>query len=562
MASARPGDKNPSAGRRESGTDAAIPFGPILAGLADAAREQLVSSLEASAGLPVQAAALTSARLDLLSTMSGVSALALWDMMQESGSGFTALADRSAIDGIENALADYPVLLEHVRTLSAQWVAHLVGIANVAALDLADVRPTQPEQKQSGVLQISGIEPGWSDRHGGGRTVTRMALSNGRTIAYKPRSLSPEGLVARVLSWLDEGRGGAVPSPPWLLDRESHGWMEWVEPADCTDSRDVHLFFRRSGAQLLVLHLLGAVDCHAENLIARGAEPVLIDAETLGHPEVERFEDASVLRTGYLPYWKRLGGSWIGMGGLGSTGIQESPWEVGSWQNFNTDRMALNYAPVAFAELTNLPVLDGRRMPAWEYADDVVSGYIEAGRAILERRGDLDAGGGPLDAMEDTKARFLARPTQFYGELLESTLRPAALKDADQVRQTLTRRLREAPGPPSMRSGSLLTELIRLEVAALMRMDIPRFEMRLGSTTLQSPDGEIERFVDAPGSSSIRNRFDRLSVERLEGDSGLIRAALAMDALYHAGRMQAGPESGVETRERRFYPFRPRLVTG
>ena len=37
---------------------------------------------------------------------------------------------------------------------------------------------------------------------------------------------------------------------------------------------------------LAVLHALGATDVHRENLVAAGDRPVLVDAETVMHPQL------------------------------------------------------------------------------------------------------------------------------------------------------------------------------------------------------------------------------------------------------------------------------------
>ena len=45
-------------------------------------------------------------------------------------------------------------------------------------------------------------------------------------------------------------------------------------------------FYRRQGVLLALLYLLGMTDIHHENLIACADQPVLVDVETLLHPDL------------------------------------------------------------------------------------------------------------------------------------------------------------------------------------------------------------------------------------------------------------------------------------
>jgi lantibiotic modifying enzyme len=46
---------------------------------------------------------------------------------------------------------------------------------------------------------------------------------------------------------------------------------------------EIKRYYQRAGQLLCLLYVLGANDCHNENLIACGEHPVLVDLETLMH---------------------------------------------------------------------------------------------------------------------------------------------------------------------------------------------------------------------------------------------------------------------------------------
>ena len=87
-----------------------------------------------------------------------------------------------------------------------------------------------------------------------------------------------------LLAWLNAAGAPVTLRPLRVLDRHTHGWVECVDPAPCPDPAVVTRYYQRAGALLCLVHLLQGSDCHAENLIAAGEDPVLVDCETLLDP--------------------------------------------------------------------------------------------------------------------------------------------------------------------------------------------------------------------------------------------------------------------------------------
>ena len=98
-----------------------------------------------------------------------------------------------------------------------------------------------------------------------------------------------------------------------MIDRGSHGWVEFIAAQSCQSEDEVQRFCERQGSYLALLHALHAVDFHCENLIAMGEHPVFLDLETLFHPDIVGMHGqsadqiaggalgSSVLRVGLLP---------------------------------------------------------------------------------------------------------------------------------------------------------------------------------------------------------------------------------------------------------------------
>jgi lantibiotic modifying enzyme len=56
--------------------------------------------------------------------------------------------------------------------------------------------------------------------------------------------------------------------------------VEVVEYLPCQNQEEIKRYYQRAGQLLCLLYVLGANDCHNENLIACGEYPVLVDLET------------------------------------------------------------------------------------------------------------------------------------------------------------------------------------------------------------------------------------------------------------------------------------------
>ena len=125
---------------------------------------------------------------------------------------------------------------------------------------------------------------GLSDPHRGGRQVFAVTFANGRRLIYKPKDMGIDVAYNALLTWLNAAGAPITLRPLLVLDRQTHGWVECADPAPCADRAAVTRYYHRAGALMCLVHLLQGSDCHAENLIAAGEDPVLVDCETLLDP--------------------------------------------------------------------------------------------------------------------------------------------------------------------------------------------------------------------------------------------------------------------------------------
>ncbi|HSK80119.1 MAG TPA: type 2 lanthipeptide synthetase LanM family protein, partial [Thermoanaerobaculia bacterium] len=324
-----------------------------------------------------------------------------------------------------------------------------------------------------------------------------------------------------------------------VLDRGGHGWVEFVTPAPCRNPGEIRRFYQRQGGYLALFRLLEATDFHAENLIAAGEHPVLVDLETFFHPRIDvpdlaaadtcpgaSFTD-SVLRSGMLPAraWGDDEHGGVDLSGLGSAAGQMTkpfwgPVEVGTDQ-MRYERKAMQIPPV-----DNLPSLNGEPVFLPDQAGEIENGFRRMDRLLHEKREELLSPSGPLAAFADTPMRVVLRPTQGYGMLLLESFHPHGLGNAFEQARLFDRLWGACERRPWME------RLIPAELRDLERGDVPLFTSRPGSRDLWTSRAErLEGFFASSGLERVAERLRRGSAEDLERQTWTVRASLAVVAL-------------------------------
>lgn len=521
-----------------------------MALLAPAARAQLVRQL-----------------LGSLSTVSAPTWLAELDLVRPAGARLllTLLPDatppgtRTVYDafvrtlhagGLTRCFAERPALARVLAEVVLGWVDASSSFLTHLAQDWTDVAQCFGADPCAHEPPVQALQVNLSDRHNGGRSVLGLRLACGTCIAYKPRPVAGEAAFNAFLRWTArKGHALGVPAVRTLavLARPGHGWVEWVVPEEVADADAGRRFFRRAGVLLGAVHLLWGTDCHRENLIAAGEHPVLIDAETLCHHEpapeifgvpsssatsIDRHFRDSVLRTGLLPRWDMLGGRAIDVSGLGGSTADEVERED-AWLAINTDFMCIGTRRAETATQPHRARLAGQVLRAEDHADELLAGFDAFYRFAMRERARLLAADGPLAPFRGLPTRFVLRPTDVYHMLTLTSLTPARMRDGIErslAFEPLCRALVSAGTRP--RAWSLL----RAEIAALSRLDVPYFHGDSASTALRGEGVEVQGFFAEPSFDAVLRRVRDLDEDDLALQRALVRGAL--DARQATAPMQ------------------------
>lgn len=451
----------------------------------------------------------------------------------------------------------YPVLARVLATTWLQWhetTAELVArihhdVPLVASLDhtgpAANPKADQATDPDS-TPQVVRFATGEGDSHAGGRSVAEVELSDGATWFLKPRNSGGQQALSAVFDAVSAAGDPLELQLPETIERDGYCWVRKVTRADCHSPADVASYFFRAGILTRVLQALGATDFHHENVIPVGAQPVLIDLETVFGPgggwrvagvddsdesdppvatQAVATEAATVARImADTPAATSMISSFVDgppgrdsvdIGALAGPSEALTPYLVAHLEPTPAGpQLRRKRVPLVTGEA--LPTQGGARVAATEYAAEVIAGYAEGDRR-LRACPSADA----LLTRDNPGVRYVARPTQVYSRLLALSLGPAALSDGIERAMVIERLWRAA--------GTCPPQLIVAEAAALERLDVPMFTAEFTSTDLLTDTGE--RIVDAHATSPRAAAIARLGRIHTRSDAvdDLCAALFAMN---------------------------------
>ncbi len=452
---------------------------------------------------------------------------------------FRSFVDRLRRDDVRlGILREYPVLARQRVARAGRWVGVTLELLERLCADRELIQSTFSPDDEIGLLVR--LHPGAGDRHRDGRSVVIADFSSGLRVVYKPRSVLADLHFQELVEWFN--RRGLAPDLRTIrvVDRGTHGWLEFVAPGGCRTEAAVSEFYRRQGAYLMLFHLVAASDFHCENLIAAGEHPVPVDLEAIFHARLPagggewnaagaRTIEDSVLAVGLLPQRLRAQARAPGadVSGLGGAAGQVLPYRAAAWERAGTDEMRFARQQATTVAAGNRPSLGGADANPCDHAHEIVEGFTRAYRLVSKHRGELLSPAGPLSRFAYDEVRAILRPTQTYAVLLEESFHPDVLRDSLD-RDLLLDRLWVA-----VEALPHLARVISAERHDLHNGDIPIFTARPAARTLWTSSGRaIDDFFDEPALSRVRERLDGLGERDLKLQTWFIRASMAASPEY------------------------------
>jgi type 2 lantibiotic biosynthesis protein LanM len=429
----------------------------------------------------------------------------------------------------ESLTPHYPTLLPRLNEVMRNRAVAASEFARRFAADRPRLGMLVP-----GGGELSTVSFGAGDSHQGGRSVVLVDLQDQRLI-YKPRSLAIDSAIA---TFLDQLFGQVEAADrirvPAVLQGDSYGWSEFIAHRYCDSAAELRTYYTRLGHWIALARLFGTTDLHAENLIACGPTPVVIDCETLFTPHPiykpaqlgDAFDQAAillggtVLQSGLLP-GRGAGLGWYGVdsSAAGSLPSQQPVMHAPRIVDAGTDLARLAVVAVQSPTARNHPSPSPELDVYWP---QVLEGFDElTGRLVaLDRAGSLASYFSPF---RDVDIRAVPRATEAYAELGRMLWHPVSLHDEPVAIQRATTLLAAHGDATPMAPSDPV--VIRAEVADLLVGDIPFFATTPGTGRLLGPRGTSwGEPHDVLADTLTRWRAADLEVEREMIQSSLVCA--------------------------------------
>lgn len=330
----------------------------------------------------------------------------------------------------------FPVLAGLWCQIISQWRTYVMEVLSRFMLD----RHALSRAFFSGrpIARIVDLRCDLSDWHNSGRSVARLQFEAGSVI-YKPRPGLGEWEWFSLLESMNRRSFRPKLRAARVLRRKDYCWMEYVEALPCRSEAAARRFYQRMGGMIAAAYLLRAVDCHRDNAIACGEDPVLVDADALWH--VSSLTAAQppldlLYRTGFFPNSRR-------------SSLQSRSSILGRTTKGN-----------------HLPRMDGTGLSAGPYAREIIGGFTRAWRSILGSKPRRSAFLRQLVRIRSCERRWIYWATEKYGAIRQASIQPAVLRSGKERSRLITRLCTRT---------IVSSAVVRAETQALKRLDIPYF---------------------------------------------------------------------------------------
>jgi hypothetical protein len=410
-------------------------------------------------------------------------------------------------------LESAPGLAYVIGITCAQWADAADEMFERLSADRALLRTEFWHGSDAGA--IVGIRADAGDRHAGGRSVALIDFAHGPSLVYKSKDLSHVAAFQSLLGFLDSDLRTRR-----VLLRPGYGWEERVLQAPCDDETGFTRFYRRLGRLSRVMQLVAGRDMWADNLLACGEHPVVIDLECVlfatarplpgfnADPSAIEELNASVVATSMvLQPW--------------SDSLKMPVLDVGCLSRASDVRRADG------SDLLPLPpyrpYTDADLADPWAYGTEVLAGYQEMQETLVAKRAELVE---VLAAFRDAPVRHIRRNTWDCYRLVRISVGPEALAGGVEREIVLAGLMRSVFEIAGIDRPDLI-EMVLSEIAALRGLDIPLFGSRPGTDTVFDAHGtELGQHFDGTAWGQLVDRVNSLADFDFSYQSGILGACI------------------------------------
>lgn len=378
---------------------------------------------------------------------------------------------------------EYSVLARLLCTLTENAINSTVEFIDRFALDSEEIGKIFSIE----VSSVKTLELGLSDPHFDGRTVIILTLDSDFKLVYKPKNVSVEYCFSNLLTWVNSQSNTTRLYPVTVLDKNTHGWVEFIKHDDSANYSSQTDYFYNTGKLLCLIYLLRGSDLHYENVISTIYHPVLIDLEVLFSNSPKNLKQDSVtnpltnpvikinetvIKTGLLPTWQKIADEEIyDISGLCASEYEsEFPWYY--VEKINTDEMHVGFRRV---KVTTLPKSNKNTADISQKSrEEIKKGFAEVYDLICNNKFEVLSPKGKFNAFSNSPVRFVFRPTRLYGRIFQRLTQPNCLRNSLEFAKELNIffNILEDTKRKNLKA---FEDIVESEIEAFDKLDFPHF---------------------------------------------------------------------------------------
>ncbi|CED91194.1 Type 2 lantibiotic biosynthesis protein LanM [Actinomyces succiniciruminis] len=376
---------------------------------------------------------------------------------------------------------------------------------------------------------LSGVSFSAGDKHNGGRSVSVIHFEGGGGLVYKPRPMQAEAIFFDYIAQMSSDLNLSLKVPTCYCGT-GYGWQEYVEHLPVDGHFAFAQFYQELGVLLAAAYAFGLTDLHHENIVAHGPHPVLIDAETLFAPQVEKIMRTEVsfapdvsheartfncLHTGILPTDQNNDAARV-WGAAYSEGTK-TPFDVPIIPAVDSMEAEIKYDRVEIAVEKNAPYYGSETGDWSEYESEVLEGFEIAYRYICADKSRLVERHGYVNRLRGIPVRVVLKGTMMYSVLLMTSNHPDYMREGTEVERLFSYVWRY----PSLADPRIWFS----ELKQMRRLDVPYFSVPFSGTEVVDPDGVVVAEVQQELCSWWVDHINGFSDADLERQLWFIRAS-------------------------------------
>lgn len=409
----------------------------------------------------------------------------------------------------------YPVLHKFLKSTVNNYLTHIGNIFSNFNKDFDAILKAFSLQANKN-HKIKDIDTSLGDGHSGESTAL-ITLSDDTKLIYKPRNIDTTNSYNLFIDWVNQKLNTNLKTLKSVIC-ENYGWIEFVSYKAVNSPEELYEYYYKAGILLAVTLLLGSKDCHYENIIAAGKDPVIIDHETIIQPvlstqsirtwdEQHKIPPFSVLES--MLVINRDTGIPLEQAGFGMKGNIEAMDLEKKVINPNTIDSKRDTRFI-FRKLIkeNIPLYNDKPVFVNNYNNNFADGFSNTYDILMASREELMSSESPLRLFDNQKIRYVWRPTFIYFRILKYMRGAAFMSSVEAYKSKLFELMSKAYQKENFEDYKLILEC---EMEQMLNGDIPFFNLTSLNSYLDEDNSlKIFRYNCI---ENIRYRIGLLSID-------------------------------------------------